>query len=40
MRGYSVSTVGSDEEMVRAYIRNQEQEDDRYDQMLWGCSRL
>ena len=32
-RGYFVSTVGLNEEMVRAYIRNQEQEDDRYDQM-------
>ena len=32
-RGYFVSTVGLDEEIVRAYIRNQEQEDERYDQM-------
>lgn len=32
-RGYFVSTVGLDEEMVRAYIRNQEEEDERYDQM-------
>ena len=32
-RGYFVSTVGLDEEMVRSYIRNQEQEDERYDQM-------
>ncbi len=32
-RGYFVSTVGLDEEMVRAYIRNQEQEDERYEQM-------
>ena len=31
--GYFVSTVGLDEEMVRAYIRNQELEDERYDQM-------
>ena len=30
---YFVSTVGLDEEMVRAYIRNQEDEDERYDQM-------
>src|ERR1700675_2235056 len=29
-RGYFVSTVGLDEEMVRAYIRNQEKEDERY----------
>ncbi|MBI3731361.1 MAG: IS200/IS605 family transposase, partial [Burkholderiales bacterium] len=28
-RGYFVSTVGLDEEMVRAYIWNQEQEDER-----------
>ncbi len=32
-RGYFVSTVGLDEMMVRAYIRNQEDEDERYDQM-------
>jgi len=32
-RGYFVSTVGLDEGMVRAYIRNQEAEDERYDQM-------
>ena len=32
-RGYFVSTVGLDEEMVRAYIRDQESEDARYDQM-------
>jgi putative transposase len=35
-RGYFVSTVGLDENMVRAYIRNQEQEDERYDQMKLG----
>ena len=35
-RGYFLSTVGLDEEMVRAYIRNQEQEDERYDQMKLG----
>jgi len=28
-RGYFVSTVGLDEEMVRAYIREQEKEDER-----------
>ncbi len=33
VRGYFVSTVGLDEAMVRAYIRNQEAEDARYDQM-------
>ena len=35
-RGYFVSTVGLDEEMVRAYIRNQEAEDERFDQMKLG----
>ena len=35
-RGYFVSTVGRDEEMIRNYIRNQEHEDKRLDQMnLW-----
>ena len=33
VRGYFVSTVGLDEEVVRAYIRNQEAEDARYEQM-------
>ena len=32
-RGYYVSTVGLDEETVRAYIRNQEVEDAKRDQM-------
>ena len=32
-RGYYVSTVGLDEEMVRNYIKNQEQEDKRFDQL-------
>jgi putative transposase len=35
-RGYFVSTVGLDEAMVRAYIRHQEAEDERYDQMKLG----
>ena len=35
-RGYFVSTVGLDEAMVRAYIRHQEQADERYDQMRLG----
>jgi len=35
-RGYFVSTVGLDEDMVRAYIRHQEKEDERYDQMKLG----
>ena len=34
--GYFVSTVGLDEARVRAYIRSQEQEDERYDQMKLG----
>ena len=32
-RGYCVSTVGRDEEVIRAYIRNQEKEDQRLDQL-------
>ena len=35
-RGYFVSTVGLDENMIRAYIRNQDEEDNRYDQMKLG----
>ena len=35
-RGYFVSTVGLDEEMVRAYIRHQEKEDKHYDQLKLG----
>ena len=35
-RGDFVSTVGLDEERVRAYIRNQAPEDERYDQMKLG----
>ena len=35
-RGYFVSTVGLDEATVRAYIRNQETEDGRYEQMKMG----
>jgi putative transposase len=35
-RGYFVSTVGRDERVIRDYIRHQEQEDTRIDQMnLW-----
>ena len=35
-RGYFVSTVGRDEELIREYIRQQEAEDKRLDQMqLW-----
>ena len=35
-RGYFVSTVGRDEELIREYIRHQEAEDRRLDQMqLW-----
>ena len=32
-RGYHVSTVGRDEEMIREYIKTQEQEDRRLDQL-------
>ena len=32
-RGYYVSTVGKDENIVREYIRNQEREDKRLDQL-------
>ena len=32
-RGYYVSTAGRDEDIVREYIRRQEAEDRRYDQM-------
>ena len=36
-RGYFVSTVGRDEEVIRQYIKNQEAEDKRLDQMrLWN----
>ena len=35
-RGYYVSTVGRDETVILDYIRNQEQEDKRLDQInLW-----
>ena len=35
-RGYWVSTIGRDEAVIREYIRNQEQEDQRLDQLgLW-----
>ncbi len=35
-RGYFVSTVGRDEAVIRQYIKNQEQEDKRLDQIsLW-----
>jgi putative transposase len=35
-RGYFMSTVGRDETVIRAYIRSQEQEDQRLDQMKLG----
>ena len=35
-RGYFVSTVGRDEQLIREYMKHQEQEDQRLDQMrLW-----
>jgi len=40
-RGYFVSTVGRDEEMIREYIQHQEREDRRLDQLeLLRDSRL
>ena len=33
-RGYFVSTVGRDEETIRAYIRNQELQDKQLDQLV------
>ena len=36
-RGFMVSTVGRDEKVIRDYIRNQEEEDKRIDQMqIWN----
>ncbi|MGZ8947661.1 MAG: transposase, partial [Methylococcaceae bacterium] len=32
-RGFFVSTVGLDEEAVKAYIREQEKEEERYEQL-------
>ena len=32
-RGYFFSTIGRDEEMIRAYIRNQEMADKQLDQL-------
>ena len=32
--GYYVSTVGKDEDVVREYIRKQEREDERLEQLL------
>jgi len=35
-RGYFVSTVGCDEQVIREYIRHQEKEDERLEQLgLW-----
>ena len=40
-RGYYVSTVGRDETLVRKYIQNQEQEEQRLEQlMLWSKDRV
>ncbi len=36
-RGYFVSTVGLDEEVVRAYIRDQEKNDSNRDQHHLDC---
>ena len=35
-RGYCVSTIGLDEEKIRAYIRNQEEEERRQEQLPLG----
>ena len=35
-RGYCVSTVGLDEQMIRAYIRNQEEEEKRQEEFNLG----
>ena len=35
-RGFFVSTVGRDEEVIRAYIRDQEKEDQRLEQLKLG----
>ncbi|HNY39575.1 MAG TPA: IS200/IS605 family transposase [Bryobacteraceae bacterium] len=35
-RGYFVSTVGRDEATIRAYIQNQQREDERLDQLKLG----
>ena len=32
-RGYFVSAVGRDERLIRGYIRSQEKEDERLDQL-------
>lgn len=32
-RGYDVSTVGADEEVILNYIRNQEKEDQKLDEL-------
>ena len=36
-RGYFVSTAGRDEAMIRDYVRHQEKEDERVDQLnIWN----
>jgi len=35
-RGYFVSTVGRDEQVIRRYIQNQENEDRQQDQLMFG----
>jgi putative transposase len=35
-RGFFVSTVGRDEKVIREYIRSQEKEDERLEQMKLG----
>ena len=38
-RGYYVSTVGLDEQTIREYIRNQEEEEKRQEQLPFGRPR-
>ncbi len=38
-RGYFVSTVGRDEVMIREYIKNQEKEDRRTDQLIFNLDK-
>jgi putative transposase len=36
--GYFASTVGRNEEMIRAYIKNREMADKQFDQLQWKLS--
>jgi putative transposase len=39
-RGYCVSTVGLDEQVIREYIRNQEEEEKRQENLPFGGGGL